>query len=224
MQWPARITAEWCVILAALWLAHAWPNPLVWWLCALVIGTRQHALAVIGHWAAHRTMPGHQALMWASFAPIGMSPVKFKANHWAHHADVGGPTDPEAEIVARYADRWRRPRLRDSALDALGLHADEALELIRLTTTPASLAAMFVALAAALATVGLVALLWPAGTFTGLMFAHRLRARTEHDHLGRPGHSITTARPGLLARVVYLPHHTWLHAKHHANPGAVVWA
>lgn len=221
-MWAAILLAEWLAIACAMVAAALWPHPLVWWAAALVVGARQHGLAMLGHLAAHGSIPAW--VMWATFTPLGLSHGAFKAQHFAHHRAPGVPgADPEVAIVQRFAGRWQRPRLRDSVLDALGLHADEALALLHLAGTPRSVAAMAIGLAGLLALLGWPVLLWPAGALTGFVLAHRLRARAEHDHIGRPGATFN-AEPDLIARLVYLPRHHARHADHHLQPGARVWA
>lgn len=221
-MWALRFTAEWAVIVAAWSIAAQSSNPLAWWAAMLVIGTRQHALAIIGHWAVHGAIAPWLAP--ACFAPLGISTGAFKAAHWAHHRHVGHDGDSEAPIARRFARRWSRARPLDSVLDALGLHADETLAILRMNATVGSTARLVGFVAIAWWLIGPAALLWPGASITGFMVAHRLRARTEHDHIHAPGTTFRTARPCLAARLIYLPHHTWLHHEHHARPGAQVWA
>lgn len=219
--WALRFALEWLVILAALSIAAQSSNPLVWWAAALVIGTRQHALSVLGHWAAHGLIP--RWLAPACFAPMGVSTEAFRWSHWAHHRHMGHRGDPELGVVRRFAARWSSARMRDSLIDALGLHADEALVVLRMHATRASLMGLAIFTAAGCVALGPVALLWPAASATGFVFAHRLRARTEHDHINAPGATFCMPKPSLIARLIYLPHHTWRHDEHHAKPGLRVW-
>jgi len=222
--WWARMAAEWAAIAACFAFAVQWPNVLVWWVCALVIGSRQHALAVIGHWSVHGLLPGSRWLQWLCFAPAGVDPRKYRAHHFTHHRAIGQRgTDVEAGIAWRFEARWRRPRRFDLVLDALGLHADEMLCILRTLASPAAAAVYMAFMAALFLAVGWAALLWPIASGTGVMLCQRLRARTEHDHINAPGKTIATPRPSLLARLSYLPHCTWLHAEHHANPTIAVW-
>lgn len=223
-KWPARLAAEYAVIALAM-AAAVRLGAAAWYLAALLIGTRLHAIGVIGHWAHHRLMPGHRLILAATFGPLGIDPRKYARAHGLHHAATSIlARDHEMQTVQRFLPRWQAFRRRDLLADALGMHVDEAIFVLRTMGTARSLG-IYVALVALLfAAIGPAALLLPAGGATGLVLAHRLRAWTEHDHLRRPGLTLTQSRPALWRRALYLPHHTWLHAEHHASPGRVVWA
>jgi len=222
-MWP-RIALEYALIAATLVVASKWPHPLLLWAAAIFIGSRQHALAIIGHWAVHKLMPAHKLAQWLCFAPAGVDPARYRQAHFAHHRAVGSLVyDVEAGIAHRFASRWSKPRRADLVLDAVGMHADEMLAIFK-TLTSMRAAVVYAAFMAALVLAfGWVALLWPLASGTGVMLCQRLRARTEHDHINAPGRLIVTPKPSLLARIAYLPHFTWLHAEHHTEPARKVW-
>lgn len=223
-MWP-RIAAEYALIAVCLLALSAWPSVLALWLAALVIGSRQHALGVIGHWALHRLTPQPGIVRWLCLAPLGIDPDNLRKTHMQHHRAISVPgVDMEADVVQRFAARWAKPRRVDLLLDALGLHVDESLYVLRRMTGPVALLVYAAVVATIWATLGSwAAAAWPLASATGLVMCHRLRARTEHDHIANPGATIFTQRPSLLRRVVYLPHHTWMHAEHHADPSQRVW-
>ena len=104
-MWP-RIALEYAVIAAAFAVAALWPHPLLLWVAAIVIGSRQHALAIIGHWAAHALMPAHHLAQWLCFAPAGVDPLRYRRAHFAHHRAVSDPLfDVEVSIARRFSAR-----------------------------------------------------------------------------------------------------------------------
>lgn len=220
MMWTARLAAEYLAIAALFWLAMHIRCPIVWTAVALLLGTRQHALGIIGHWAMHGLLP--RWIMWASFAPVAIDHFTYRVSHTAHHNWLGLPVDPEREVVEKYRERWGRLRLRDLLADAAFLHVDEMIDIMRLLTSVRAIAVYLVLLGCLYLAIGPYALLWPAG-MGGLLISHRVRARFEHDHIRQPGITFRHQKPTLWLRTLFLPHYAWLHAEHHDNPRALVW-
>lgn len=220
MKWSARLALEWLAIASLFFAASLTTNPAAWILIALLLGTRQHALGIIGHWAMHGLIP--RWIMWACFVPIAIDPFTYRCSHTAHHNWLGLPVDPEREVVERYRERWGRLWLRDIVADALFLHIDEMIDIMRLLTSARAVVLYVVFVACLYLMIGNLAFLWPLG-MGGLLIAHRLRARCEHDHIAQPGVTFRHKKPPLLDRIVYLPHYAWLHAEHHDSPSRKVW-
>jgi fatty acid desaturase len=219
MRWDIRLIAEYSACAAAFWAASL--TPWLWLPAALLLGTRQHALGIIGHWAMHGLLP--RWIMWACYTPIAIDPRVYGKSHALHHQHLGGALDPETHVVEQYAERWGRLRPGVIALDVVGLHLDEAMDIMRLLTSARAIALYVGFVAVLYAIIGPLALLWPAGT-GGLLVAHRVRARFEHDHLMQPGITFRHEKPALWLRLLFLPHFAWLHYEHHAAPGDRVWS
>jgi fatty acid desaturase len=90
-------------VAAALWF---WPNPLVILAAVLVIGTRQHALFVIAHDAAHyllyesrlaNDMAGRACAMLQ-----GLSMCTYRVIHRLHHNNLYGQLDPDTALHGGY--------------------------------------------------------------------------------------------------------------------------
>ncbi len=205
---------DWLVVIVCGFLAT-----LGWWAiwpAAIGIGFAQHALGELGHQAAHK-LHGKvsRVLMWACFAPLAIDPDAYKRFHFAHHRNLGGLHDPEVGIVTKFRERWTEPyRDRDLWLDAIGLHADESLYVLRQMSSDRAAGLYAALMIFAAFVVGWYALLWPLAGITGLVVAHRLRARTEHKHLTDPGTTMESVPP-TWGSIWYLPHGTWKHAEHH---------
>lgn len=219
MPWLARVAAELVTIAAALWLADA-AGLWAWWPAAIVVGTRMHGLAILGHVASHR-----EALPWPAandaaarlvLGLLGIGLRRYRRFHGLHHAYLGEEPDPEVKIAETFRARWAYPhRWEMSVCDALGLHSDELAAIILRIGAPLPLL-VFTGIGCALAWHSLPAgLAWLAAPSMGFMLAHRLRASSEHDHINLPGYTFRLQRPPLWRRVLYLPHGTWLHAEHH---------
>ena len=73
---------------------YYWPNPLVLIICMLVIGTRQHALFVIAHDAAHYLLYENRRLndgVGRACAMLqGLSMCTYRVIHRMHHNNLYG--------------------------------------------------------------------------------------------------------------------------------------
>src|SRR5687767_9520500 len=116
---------------AALSLAIAaglyfWPNPIILVLSVLVIGTRQHALFVIAHEAAHyllyesRLM--NETVGRACAMVQGLSMCTYRVIHRLHHNNLYGALDPDTALHGGYP-RGRAYLIRKLLKDLSGLTA-----------------------------------------------------------------------------------------------------
>ena len=217
MNWGIRAAIEYAVIAAAFAMATAYPNPGTWVLATLIIGTRQHALMIIGHMAAHGYAGKHsQLLQFICMAPLGIDTDEYKQFHFDHHRNLGDPIkDPEAWFVSHYKDRYTQYKLKHTIYDLLGFHADEAADLAISMATAESFMGFALLTGGLYLLIGWTALLWPISMMTVLVAANRLRSRTEHDHINEPGITFYQTKPNIIKRLLYLPHGTWRHMEHH---------
>lgn len=211
MLW-SRLFLDYAIV-AILFAVAYFTTPWLWPFVAVALGVMQHAIGELGHQAAHSKQN------WAArlaFWPIGLSVVVYKQFHFAHHRWLGEPgKDPEVAIVQKFKKRWTEPyRWWDSVLDVLGLHVDESTHVMRQMSSGAVFVGYVVAVGVFAMAFGYIVLLWPLGALTGLMLAHRLRARTEHNHLTKPGVTLDSVAP--TAKTFWFsPHGTWQHKEHH---------
>jgi fatty acid desaturase len=110
-------------IAAALWF---WPNPLVIVLAVIVVGTRQHALFVIAHEAAHYLLYDNRRLNdlagRACAMLQGLSMCTYRVIHRLHHNNLYGELDPDTALHGGYP-RGKGYLLRKLAKDLSGLTA-----------------------------------------------------------------------------------------------------
>jgi len=95
------------VLAAAIGVGlHFWPNPIVLFLVVVVIGTRQHALFVMAHDAAHYLLFEHRALNdlagRACAAAQGLSMCTYRVIHRLHHNNLYGELDPDTALHGGY--------------------------------------------------------------------------------------------------------------------------
>jgi fatty acid desaturase len=121
------ILGDFAVIAAAVAVALAWwPNPFVVFLSVLVIGTRQHALFVIAHDAAHYLLFENRKINdWAGRACAtvqGLSMCTYRVIHRLHHNHLYGELDPDTALHGGYP-RGRRYLVKKLLKDLSGLTA-----------------------------------------------------------------------------------------------------
>lgn len=108
---------------AALWF---WPNPAVIVLAVLVIGTRQHALFVIAHDAAHYLLFENRKINdfagRACATVQGLSMCTYRVIHRLHHNNLYGELDPDTALHGGYP-RGRGYLVRKLLKDLSGLTA-----------------------------------------------------------------------------------------------------
>jgi len=103
-----------------------WPNPLVIAIAVVAIGTRQHALFIITHDAAHYLLYEHRRLNdlvgRACAMPSGLSMCSYRVIHRMHHNNLYGELDPDTALHGGYP-RGRMYLVRKLLKDLCGLTA-----------------------------------------------------------------------------------------------------
>ena len=123
----AAVLEDFVILAAAIALALAyWPNPLVLVPAVLIIGTRQHALFVITHDAAHYLLYERRwlnDLVGRACAILqGLSMCTYRVIHRLHHNNLYGALDPDTALHGGYP-RGRMYLIRKLAKDLCGLTA-----------------------------------------------------------------------------------------------------
>ena len=96
--WLADAGMDWLVIAAALAMIQLWPHFYTVFAGILIVGNRQHALAILGHDGTHYTLSRNAAFndfltnlfcWW----PLGLTVSGYRALHYAHHKNTGMEND-----------------------------------------------------------------------------------------------------------------------------------
>ncbi|HWI35602.1 MAG TPA: fatty acid desaturase family protein [Burkholderiales bacterium] len=124
--WRASLAVIEDFVVLALAIAAAlywWAHPLVLIPAILIIGSRQHALFIIAHDAAHYLLYEHRALNDAVgrlCATIqGLSMCSYRVIHRMHHNNLYGELDPDTALHGGYP-RGRRYLARKLLKDLTG--------------------------------------------------------------------------------------------------------
>jgi fatty acid desaturase len=107
--WRATFSVleDFAVIAFSIFTAiYFWPNPLVLITCVIIIGTRQHALFVIAHDAAHYLLYENRKLNdlagRACATVQGLSMCTYRVIHRLHHNNLYGALDPDTALHGGY--------------------------------------------------------------------------------------------------------------------------
>jgi fatty acid desaturase len=127
--WRATAAVLHDVVVLALAISaglYFWPNPLVLVICIVVIGTRQHALFVIAHDAAHYLLYDNRLLndvVGRTCAMLqGLSMCTYRVIHRMHHNNLYGELDPDTALHGGYP-RGRAYLVKKLLKDLSGLTA-----------------------------------------------------------------------------------------------------
>lgn len=121
------ILADFAVIAAAIGVAlRFWPDPLVLLAAIIIIGSRQHALFVIAHDAAHYLLFRNRRLNdlagRACATVQGLSMCTYRVIHRLHHNNLYGELDPDTALHGGYP-RGKIYLLKKLLKDLAGLTA-----------------------------------------------------------------------------------------------------
>jgi fatty acid desaturase len=235
LRWLATASINWLWILLAFVVLGelGWPDAL-WFLplALIVIGTRQHALALLAHDGAHYLCSRNRALndvlstVLCAY-PLTASLRSYRRFHLDHHRYVGTADDPEFEYKRGMAPRWDLPIARRQVYlqflkDCLGLGVADIVQTVK-TLRPidvsdaASLAAFWISATAILAFTGNLwcIAVWFLALNTVQWAVFRVRTWTEHSGLAV---GLThRLRATWWERFLFLPTNTWCHYEHHES-------
>ena len=239
--WFAATAANWLAIVAAIVLAFNLNHIVAYAVAVLVIGTRQHALAVLSHDATHFHVSRSKRLndllsnLLAAW-PMAFSSSGYRRWHLQHHRTVGTEDDPELMMYRKFGSKWSpgASRVKLFVTDLMGLGSYELLVLWhdllqwrppepawrRIEETLGLLLWPAIAAGVAIWSLGwraalVLALLWYGSLFTSFFAVYRLRCYSEH--IGTEW-THRLAKPPLWQRLLYLPANTWMHWEHHTWP------
>ncbi|VWB52541.1 fatty acid desaturase [Burkholderia arboris] len=241
-EWACIIVAIRVAVALGAWYLHA--------LAVVVVATRQHALFILYHDAAHyhvtRRRGLNDFLINVAIGVPGLVPVEFyRPLHLAHHRHLGTAQDPERQFLYhdqpwrfRPLDAWPLARQCLGDLFVLNMVRNMAAfrraggQNTRLGRPFQAAVAVWMTIVALLVWTGSahtlvrVAALWFVPLLTLSVLLQKIRSMAEHSGGpdATPGWADWTYswRTGWIGRVFVWPYHINLHLQHHRNP-AVPW-
>jgi fatty acid desaturase len=235
-RWLVPVGFDWAVIVLCIALAGAVDHWAIYVLAVFVIGTRQHALAIMGHDGAHllacrpRWLNDLVTVLFC-FWPLGLGISAYRKHHFTHHRRPGTKVDPELAYKRSRAPQWDLPSPRRRMYlyflkDVVGLGLIDLVHAMRVVppVTAIDVVGPLLFWAAALAVLlwtgsAWIIVLWLAGLITSFWAMFRLRIWTEHLGTGDVHRISARWWQGLL----FLPHNTWCHFEHHRWPSVPCW-
>jgi fatty acid desaturase len=244
VEWKgiALIAHAWGVILGAVALVAAFPNPLTYVLAVMVIGSRQLGLAILMHDGAHGALSSRQGRnlalsQWFCAWPVFADTIAYRRYHLAHHAHTQQAGDPDLVLSAPFPitrASFRRKLWRDitgqtgyqqrkaQLLNALGDPSwPAARRLAHLRTKLGPQLAANAVLFAGFAAAGVWwawPLLWLVPLLTWQMVITRIRNIAEHAVVpdsDDPFRNTRTTRAGWIERAFVAPYWVNHHLEHH---------
>jgi fatty acid desaturase len=233
------IASQWLVIAAAVAASLIWRHWPVYVVAGIVIATRQHALGVLVHEAAHyrlfrRRDFGDVISDFFLAFPSGISTSVYRGHHFEHHKFVNTNNDPNIQLVAGDED-WLWPKLpwecaKIFAHDLIGINCHYMANTLwswspwNLTKWERLRVILFVAaLVTTLTLIGgwkLFFILWILPGATTLTLINRMRNLAEHygveneNELNASRH----VQPIWWERLIFAPCNICYHLEHHLFP------
>ena len=227
----------WAVIIASGSLFILFPNILTFVFAFLMIGSRQHGMAILMHEAAHGLLFNNRNLndfvgQYILAAPYGGDMQAYRHYHLKHHLHTQTENDPDLPLSAKFpitktslARKFLRDitgltfiRLRLATLKGKGFDGSEAFQKSGRNMVLPINVAMFVALAL-LGYWWVYFALWLAPLMTWFMLVLRIRNISEHAMTEETTNSLRHARTtkaNWLARVFLAQYWVNYHIEHHA--------
>jgi fatty acid desaturase len=226
--WLFFAILNWALIVLAMHLALNFNHLAGYFLAIFFIGTRQHAIAGLGHEGAHGLVASKKKIndlftCLFTFWPLVMTLSGYKKFHFQHHRHLGSEKDPELQHKAWSQSEWSLPVkktfwMRQLLKDLCGLSALEMVKLIKLTL-PERKSNLFFLLCCNFSAQLLLLyfgfwpylLLWHISILTSFWAMFRLRIWIEHMGTNET-HRVHIP---LLSRIVFAPVGYMYHWEHH---------
>lgn len=226
--WVRDAIMDWGIMIGALTIASAFPNPITIVLAVLIVGNRQHALAILGHDGTHFTLSKNRLLndsltnffnMW----PVGLTVGGYRKLHFQHHRALGTHEDPELHHKKSRAPQWDLPIkwtkiFKYTLYDLIGYSIPDYWIIITYSKPEkrsefVGMVLFHILTVSILLASGLwlTALIWYFSLVTSFMLFFRLRLWLEHQGTDETNRlKLNWWQGGLLS-----PHNGWYHWEHH---------
>ena len=238
----ALIAHAWIMILGAIAIVAAWPNPLTFLLAVAIIGSRQLGLMILMHDGAHGLLANGVKLnmalsQWFCAYPVFAETQAYRRYHLQHHAHTQQDDDPDLILSAPFPITrlsYRRKFWRDiSGQTGFAQRKAQFINALGDRSWPTGRRASHFwsklgpqVLANALLFAGLAAagvwwaypVLWLLPFLTWMMVITRIRNIAEHAAVpdsDDPLRNTRTTHAGFIERLFVAPYYVNYHLEHH---------
>lgn len=227
--WYLNLVFDWSIIVVASYFFFETNLFLLKILLVFVIGSRQHALTVLGHESVHKVMHKNQIINDYSaklfcFWPLGISFDGYRKFHYKHHINLKTRNDPEIMFLKKFS-YFNLPTTKfkiysNFAKDCLGFGFFDAQYIIKtfgcFGAKDKIHSVLFFIILLSLISIILdwkYSLLWIVSLFTTQFAITRFRSWTEHTGVDGTHYF----KPGILSSFFIYPHNIGYHEEHHLN-------
>ncbi|RKQ71310.1 fatty acid desaturase [Litorimonas taeanensis] len=240
--WGAWLTCHvWGVIIGSICLFIAFPNAFTFVFAFMMVGSRQHGMAILMHEAAHGVLFKSRKINdlvgeYVLAAPYGGNMKTYRQYHLKHHRHTQTANDPDLPLSAKFPvsrSSLRRKffrdltgqtflRLRLAKFKNQSLEGSEAFEGANDKISANPVIWINLGLLTLFTLAGhwwIYFALWLAPLMTWFMAVLRLRNIAEHaltEENGNPLRHARTTQANLLARIFLAPYWVNYHVEHHA--------
>ena len=230
----------WAVSVLAGAIAVIWPNIMTLPLAIVIIGSRQHGMAILVHEAAHGVLFSNRKLndfigQYILAAPYGGDMFAYRQYHLKHHRYAQSENDPDIGLSSKFPvspNSLRRKFLRDitgqtflrirlAQMSPDKMNAIDGSDAFQKTSPWPTVIVNFM-MFAALANWGMwwaYFVLWALPLMTWFFVVLRLRNIAEHamtTHDDNPLTHARTTQANWIERVFFAPYYVNYHIEHHA--------
>jgi fatty acid desaturase len=243
-KWLLPLLMEWLVIVGMMAIGFQVQSYLLWPVIVVLVGSRQHALGVLGHDGAHFTAANNRKVndittAVGCFWPLMTTLADFRRFHFNHHRYFQTERDPELIFKHGMSPRqWRTPISRTRIYlyflgDLVGfgiLEIWKARKVLSMNDAPQPRdawrwlgpAAWLAVMIPLLYSTGYLAALgiWFLSLITSFWGFFRLRTWTEHGGTS----STHLIRLTWWQKLLITPHGSWSHYEHHEISSIPFWS
>ncbi|MFN6526159.1 fatty acid desaturase family protein [Nostoc sp. ChiSLP03a] len=226
------LATDWLIIVATIWIAGIFNNFFVYALAVLIIGSRQHALGVLGHEGAHNLISTNRKINdWLTNIfcawPLALCIDSYRTSHMLHHKHLGTEKDSELEYLTNHNVPTSKLKILAAFLhNILGLGLFKIIKFLYIFRPrtvkgfigPVLMPIAFISLAIYTHTTW-ITVIWYLSLATSFWAIFNVRPWFEHIGVEHKGYSITHRFiPNWLEQFIFFPHNFWLHYEHHKWP------